>query len=287
MSSAGVIRTHNGFGWTSNVPNQITCALLADLNGSVDRSVTVLDIGAGLGVATLPLLETGATVLANDLEVSHLDVIRAEAEKRGCTDRLICKVGRFPTELQFEELDTIHCSNVLHFLSGEEIEVGAQLMRKWLKEDGRVYIQVGTIYAGHITRLLPIFEERRKQGVRWAGETEHARDLVHPEFADVVPQFMNYLDAEPVIQAFEDAGFKTEKAWYYTRNALPEVFRSDGREHFGYIGRKNWAGRGSDRRTGEEQCQSLVKQLLRVMEKGMSSSSARLGATTIWLSNGS
>jgi hypothetical protein len=49
---------------------------------------------------------------------------------------------------------------------------------------------------------------------------------------------MNYLDSSPLVDAFEAAGFQTEKAWYYTRTGLPEVFHNDGRENFGYIGRK-------------------------------------------------
>ena len=52
---------------------------------------------------------------------------------------------------------------------------------------------------------------------------------------------MNYLDGPSLIEAFESARFITERAWYYTRHGLPEVFKNDGREHFGYIGRKEAA----------------------------------------------
>jgi hypothetical protein len=125
---------------------------------------------------------------------------------------------------------------VLHFLRGNEIEEGARRMHSWLRPGGMIFVQVGTIYAGHIRRLEPLFEERRRQRVRWAGETECARDYVLADFREVTPMFMNYLDGPPLVEAFESAGFQTLRAWYYTRTGLPEVFRNDGREHFGYIG---------------------------------------------------
>jgi SAM-dependent methyltransferase len=230
MSRSEIVATHNGIGWTSTVPNQTTCAWLDFIRESQQRPLRVLDIGAGFGVAAIPALKHGARVIATDIEKSHLDTIRKEASDLGYRDHLETVVGRFPEDLAFAELDAIHCSNVLHFLRGEEIVAGATGIHSWLKGGGKVFIQVGTIYAG--------FEERRRNGVRWAGETDRAREFVLPEFRPATPEFMNYLDGSPLVEAFEAAGFQTERAWYYTRTGLPEVFLNDGREHFGYIGCK-------------------------------------------------
>jgi SAM-dependent methyltransferase len=235
MSSSDIIPTHNGYGWTSTIPNQITVALLEWLPMLKQPAPLVLDVGAGFGVAALPLLEAGATVIALDLEESHLASIRKEAEHRSISNRLTTVVGRFPVSLHFEQLDVIHCSNVLHFLSGSEIETGAANMYLWLKPGGKVFLQVGTIYAGHIKRLLPIFEERRRAGVLWAGETHEAKEYVVAEFCDATPRFMNYLDELPLSQAFAQNGFQIERGWYYTRTGLPDVFRCDGREHYGIV----------------------------------------------------
>jgi SAM-dependent methyltransferase len=196
------------------------------------------EVWSAEGVATIPALKHGARVIASDIEKSHLGRIQKEACDLGYQDHLETVVGRFPDDLAFAELDAIHCSNVLHFLHGEEIVAGATSIHSWLKSGGKVFIQVGTIYAGHIKRLLPQFEERRSNGIRWAGETDHAREFVLPEFRSATPEFMNYLDGSPLVEAFEAAGFQTERAWYYTRTGLPEVFLNDGREHFGYIGCK-------------------------------------------------
>lgn len=238
MTHSQIVPTHNQIGWTSKIPNQITCLWLDFIRESQGQPLRVLDIGASFGVATLPALKGGARVIANDIEKSHLDAIRKEASDLGYEDHLETVVAKFPDDLAFTELDAIHCSNVLHFLSGEEIVAGAARMHSWLRSGGKVFIQVGTIYAGHIKRLLPQFEEHRRKGVRWAGETDRAREFVLPEFKAATPKFMNYLDGSPLIEAFEAVGFQTEKAWYYTRTGLPEVFINDGREHFGYVGRK-------------------------------------------------
>jgi SAM-dependent methyltransferase len=238
MNQSEIIATHNGLGWTSTIPNQITCEWLEFIRKSEEQPLRVLDIGAGFGVATIPALKGGARVIANDIEKSHLDALRKEAGDLGYADHLETVVGRFPGDLTFTELDAIHCSNVFHFLRGEEIVAGATRMQSWIRRGGKVFIQVGTIYAGHIKRLLPVFEERRSTGVKWAGETNRAREFVLPEFMTATPEFMNYLDGSPLVEAFEGAGFQTEKAWYYTRTGLPEVFLNDGREHFGYIGCK-------------------------------------------------
>jgi hypothetical protein len=86
------------------------------------------------------------------------------------------------------------------------------------------------------------FDRRRRAGLAWAKETERAKDFVLPEFRDLTPNFMNYIDGPPLVEAFERAGFITEQAWYYTRHGLPEVFKNDGREHFGHIGRIETTG---------------------------------------------
>lgn len=232
-----IIPTRNCYGWTSDVPNQITCDLLGQIPAFGPEPI-VLDVGAGLGVATLPLLEAGARVIANDIDESHLLAISEAAIKVGRRESLTIQLGRFPDDLELKGLDAIHSSNVLHFLRGEEIIIGANRIHRWLKPGGKIFLQVGTIFAGHIRNLLPIFEQRRRAGEIWAGETNQAKAFVLPQFRDLTPDFMNYLDGPPIVEAFEGAGFETERAWYYTRHGLPEVFKSDGREHFGYIGRK-------------------------------------------------
>ena len=232
-----IIDTKNAYGWTTTIPNQITVALL-DFISEAGPGATVLDIGCGFGVATLPALAAGVRVIANDLDAAHLESVKDQAVKRGFGDRLATVAGSFPDDLHFENLTAIHSSNVLHFLDGEEIERGAVRMSEWLRPGGKVFIQVGTIYAGHIRALLPVFEAREQRGVKWAGEVANARDYVHPQFRTAIPDRMNFLTGPPLVAAYEQAGFDIEQAWYYTRTGLEPPLTNDGREHFGLIASK-------------------------------------------------
>lgn len=230
-----IVDTHNGYGWTTTIPNQITVAFLEFIASNSDPVPAVLDIGCGFGVATLPALAAGARVIANDLDAGHLRSVRDQGVKDGFGEWLTTKAGRYPNDLNFEDLVAIHSSNVLHFLDGEEIERGAAAMFEWLRPGGKVFLQVGTIYAGHIKRLVPVFEDNERRGVKWPGEVANARDYVLEDFRAVIPDRMNFLTGPPLVDAYEKAGFQIEKAWYYTRTGLEAPLTNDGREHFGLI----------------------------------------------------
>ncbi len=75
----------NRFGWTSDVPNPITCKFLNFI--SERQSPIVIDIGAGFGVASLPVMQAGAFVIVNDLSDEHLNQVARQAEKEAYLDR--------------------------------------------------------------------------------------------------------------------------------------------------------------------------------------------------------
>jgi SAM-dependent methyltransferase len=231
-----IINTHNGYGWTTTVPNQITVAFF-DLIAS-SYNPLVLDVGCGFGVATLPALALGAQVIANDLEPSHLSKVREKATEQGLDGNLTTVEGRYPDDLSFTNLAAIHSSNVLQFLKGAEIERGAAAMFDWLRPGGRAFIQVGTVFAGHVKLLVPVFEDNLRRGVKWPGETDNAHNFVMPEFWPAIPDRMNFLSGPPLVEAYENVGFEVEKSWYYTRVGLGPPLANDGRENFGLILRK-------------------------------------------------
>ena len=71
------IPTLNHYGWHGNLPNQISQQFI---QYATTCSKPILDIGAGLGVATLPALENGAMSIANDIEFLHLLGIKAKVK---------------------------------------------------------------------------------------------------------------------------------------------------------------------------------------------------------------
>jgi SAM-dependent methyltransferase len=231
--TAGTFPTLNVRGRTGATPNEVSQAFIDYAAGTGGR---VLDVGAAFGVASIPAVERGASVIANDIEPRHLTVLweRTPPELRR---RLTLLPGRFPQELAFEResLDAVHASNVLNFLRGDEIEIGLRQVWRWLKPGGKVFSNSGTPYAGNIRNFIPIYEARKRQGLRWPGEEEYIqRFSSHPTVAEL-PGFLHLLDADVLRQAFESAGFAVVAAEMYLRKDLPDYLCCDGRENLGLI----------------------------------------------------
>jgi SAM-dependent methyltransferase len=227
------VKTQNGCGWTTDQSNPITDEMLEFIAAS--ESPTILDIGAAYGVATLPALRAGATVVANDIESSHLVHIVRMASQENLEGRLTTHLGRFPFVDDIEKINAIHCSNVLRFLSGKELLLAFAYAIRALLPGGKIFIQVGTPYAGHVRRFIPIYEERLRRGDPWPGEIEDTRPFLAEEIRDEVPRFLHLLDRETLCGALQFAGFHIEHASCYSRPGLPEVCRNDGRENFGVV----------------------------------------------------
>src|SRR5688572_28965717 len=82
----------------------------------VSRSAhPVMDIGAAYGVATLPALLHGATVIAVDLDEVHLKILQESVDPSLLT-RLHTFKKRFPDfDMRSESLGAVYMSQVLPF----------------------------------------------------------------------------------------------------------------------------------------------------------------------------
>lgn len=209
----------------------------------------VLDIGAAYGIATLPALAAGATVIANDLDGAHLEVLasRCPAEAR---KRLVLVSGRFPRHLHFAEssLAAIHASNVLHFLTGPQLENAAASIAHWLTPGGRVFIQASTPWQKPWARFVPVFEEARAAGAAWPGWMEDTRAHSDHGKLSQIPKSIHLLDEQTLRDLFESAGLAIERCWLYRREDLPASLHLDGRECVGVIAGKPERGPGRDDR---------------------------------------
>jgi SAM-dependent methyltransferase len=234
--SPGTIPTLNQRGRTSLAPNEYSQAFIEYAH---ETKGLVLDIGAAFGVASIPAVEAGATVIANDIEQRHLEVLWERTPKHH-RSRLILKIGRFPDDLSFPEkyLDAVHAANLLNFLRGEEILRGLALIWGWLKPGGKVFTNSGTPYAANIQGFIPVYEDRKRHGIRWPGEAENVQQYSSHQTLSELPPFIHLLDDEVIRNAFEALGFIVEKAEMYMRNGLPEYLSYDGRENVGVIAAK-------------------------------------------------
>jgi SAM-dependent methyltransferase len=233
---AAVQITGNRMGWCSTSPHEINTAF-AEFAGTCTHPV--LDIGAGIGVATIAALTKGASVIANDLDLSHLRSLEVTVPVRmRCRLETLC--GHFPTELNFPDrsLGAIHSCNVIHFLAPSELEAGIKKIFRWLVPKGKVFIMARSPYQSDLTAFVSVFEQRKRAGLRWPGQIEDiAQYSSHPTL-QYYPKSITVFDAEVLSAAFVAEGFVPEVAKEYSRKGIPEELRYDGRENVMLIAHK-------------------------------------------------
>jgi SAM-dependent methyltransferase len=221
------IPTRNHTGWSSNTLNELS----AEFVQSCKPGLHVLDIGAALGIATLPALARGATVIANDSDPQHLNQI-AQACPPEHRDRLHLVPGRFPRQLTLPpaSLDAIHASNVLHFLTGRQLEIGAQSMRHWLKPNGKLFLLAATPYSKPFAPFLPEYERRVEAADPFPGWIENTRQFSTHRLLDRLPKSIHLLDPTVLTRVLDQAGFRVTAASLFRRRDLPASMHLDGRE---------------------------------------------------------
>lgn len=239
MTSPKPIATRNHTGWTSNQLNEVS-ELFVDFCSGV--ALPVLDIGAAYGIATHAALATGATVIANDAEATHLQILfehTAEADRK----RLVQVPGRFPRHLQFGEgsLGAVHASNVFHFLTGPQLGQGAASIAHWLAVGGKVFVQASTPWQGPFAGFIGEFEDRRAKGDAFPGWIADAHERFdHPKISQIPPA-IHLLDDQTLSRVFLAAGMEIERCWLYRRRDLAKGMQFDGRECCGLIAVKQGA----------------------------------------------
>jgi chorismate-pyruvate lyase len=266
METLTAISTKNKKGFTY----ELTSFGKAFINFASKATKPVMDIGAAYGVATIPALEAGAKVMAVDVEEKHLFAI-ADSIDVSLRSQLTTLTEKFPDfDLPTESLGAVYMSQVLPFLNGEEIERGARKIYDWLVPGGEVFVVSFTPYISHVASFIPLFEERKRAGNRWAGYIDNlSRFSDDPNIYKHLPNQIHHIGAEDLKWAFERAGFVTREVRYFgdEEGALPQGIKMDGRERVGMIAYKPAAkidrGATSYWRTISSTQYDLVPQLVR------------------------
>jgi polyketide synthase PksL len=228
-----LIPVASGYGWTSTIPNPMTFRFI-DLIKNLN-SPTVIDIGAGYGVASIPAMEAGAYVIVNDIEQKQLDYIAEITCAKGIDKLCQLMNAALPNLPDVPQLDAVHASNVLHFLTGVEIVKAVSWMHRALKKGGKVFLQMQSPYCGHFHSFLQEYEIRKAAGLKWPGEIYEAKRFAVEDIRHLTVDFNHVIEAEIVSEVLRGAGFSIEYADYYTRPGLPNVCRFDGRENLGVV----------------------------------------------------
>jgi cyclopropane fatty-acyl-phospholipid synthase-like methyltransferase len=229
-SEAGLVPTLNRYGYmleNSDSYSQDFIDYASELKGHV------LDIGAAYGVNTIPALRGGAYVIANDLDIRHLSILKNKTPA-SLQDNLLIMPGRFPTEVKIKKnsLDAVLASGVLHYLEGNELEVAFLKVNEILKSRGKFFFFTSTPYIKLFQKYLPIYEERKLKGVKWPGFIEDVGYYASKRH-EYLPKTINLLDEDTLVSLFDRTGFKIEELKYVEMVGCPPDIHSAGREYIG------------------------------------------------------
>lgn len=225
----GLVPTLNNTGWMTVSLDEMSTAF-AEYAGSINAEV--LDIGCAYGIATLAALAAGGRVCACDIEPRHLEILSARVppEARG---RIRCLTGSLPAvDFGRGEFGAVLASRVLHFLSGEAIDLTVSKIADWLQPGGRVFLVADTPYVGPWRSYADRYEQRKAAGEDWPGLVEdYAQFLPAGTDAGAHPRFINPLDPDILARVCRNAGLDILEARFLkggTRN-------SSHRDHAGVV----------------------------------------------------
>lgn len=199
------------------------------------QTAPVLDLGAAYGFVTIEALKAGATVIANDLEPRHLDILynQTPLEYR---DRLTLLPGEFPQELNLKSQSIAGCyvAHMLGYLSPAALQIGFEKLFNWLKSNGKVFIITSTPYKGISRKIIPIYEQRIREEQKWPGYFIDLKKLI----GEKMPNVLHFFDEHILTRELERVGFIIEKMELYARQDLPKRALWDSREGLMAIARK-------------------------------------------------
>ena len=154
----------------------------------------VVDIGAAYGIATIPSLETGANVIAVDLDERHLAILE-ERVPHELKNQLTIKCCSFPEELHFNRnsIGAFLIARVVHFFSPVRLEKSVSLLYDWLAPEGKVFLTAETPYLSNWESFIPIYEQRCVIGHPWLGYVDDVMKFA-PKRGENLPSSMLFLD---------------------------------------------------------------------------------------------
>ena len=232
-----LISTLNKMGYMLAKPETLNQAFI---DFALIAEAPVLDIGCAYGVAAIPALEKGATVIANDLDERHLTLLVSQVPVSSL-ERLRFKPGRMPDDLDFPEgsLGAVLTSRVLNFIHPTKLEESFHKIFKWLRKEGRFFYLGGSPWFGTYRSFIPLYKKNKKKRTLWPGFIENVREYASPERATNLPEFVTLLDKDEVKHLMTQAGFTIQALSYASVDAEnPQGMKWDGREYISAIGVK-------------------------------------------------
>ena len=230
-TARGMVPTLNNKGFMSTSLDPVSAAFVIFAGQSEGLC---LDLGCAYGIATLAALENGAHVVACDMALGHVQVLRDKAAPEQ-HPRLRTVVGEMP-QIDFTpgSFTAILCSRALHFLTGPDVQDTVQKMAAWLAPNGKVFLIADTPYTGFWAAGAEDYERRKAAGEVWPGFIPDVTVFL-PEEARSKDNMrhLNPMDPDVLARVCRDAGLTVEHADFSGRPGQPNA-----RTHAGVIASK-------------------------------------------------
>ena len=152
---------------------------VVDLYG---KDVTVLDLGAGLGSASIPLADYGANVIAVDISQNMLEILHKRIRGKNLPNLICCRMNAYELLIPDNSVDVVVENAMLHLVDNPRAIIN-EIVRI-LKPDG-VIIRYGS------------------PGLHGDSEKYSNNDLCNKALSDI----QNYYATELKVKGYEDMWF--------------------------------------------------------------------------------
>ncbi|MCH9612414.1 MAG: hypothetical protein S4CHLAM102_09040 [Chlamydiia bacterium] len=198
-------------------------------------SLRVLEVGCAYGIKSSQIVQTGVFLVANDLDLGHLEKMEEAFSKWSQEDSDFNNVEYLPgnfadlplSAVGEERFDAILCESVLHFMYPDEVARTLGLFYAALRPGGRVYITNLSPYV-----LYPeTFRENKARGMEWPG--------VFKDPKGICPVIYNIMDKEVLARELQRAGFHLVEMQYIQKPYPADPMQSSPPDWVTAIAEKN------------------------------------------------
>jgi ubiquinone/menaquinone biosynthesis C-methylase UbiE len=172
--------------------------VFTDLIRKCGEVSNILELGAGTGKFTLPLLEMGLSVTATDVNQEMIDLLKSRIDEAGASERCQTELADiFALQYPDSHFDLVYCVHVIpRFLSIDDQRAAIKEIGRVLKPGGKLVFDFrnatsppNLFHKGHSATLSQVKEMLNEAGLRLI-ESRGARVLMTRTLLNAMPMLM-------------------------------------------------------------------------------------------------
>jgi SAM-dependent methyltransferase len=233
------IKTLNNCGSTYFYQTELTHLFLEKCRSSPDQNV--LEIGCAYGVKSAQIVQTGVSLVVNDIDERHIQIMKEAFAKCALHNSYFVEptfivgdiVNLKKEDFGEKKFDAILIESVLHFFTPDQIYPVLSTCYELLTQNGEIYI---TVCAPFVQHIVDVYEENKKNGNPWPGFILDP-EKIHPNEARLHKPYL-FFDSEVLTRELTKAGFEIIFTKYVEKPHQEHDMALDGREGLIAIARK-------------------------------------------------